>query len=498
MKRWIIFLFVSLWCENVFAQVDDFKIEEDTWMMIKLHGKRIGFLHEVVSRRATPNGDEWKTEHYQKFKFQRLDSQVDMETVSSVIEDAQGVVLNFETKTEGAGTHLSTRGKREGDFIAIEGENKKYAVPATAIGPAAFDRTLRQTPLESGKYYDTQAFFADFPQAPAQIHAEVKGLETVVIEGEPRQLWKVEATSSLFPEIVSTTWFDQNFKPQYTLLPFLSLGTLEQIVTTRERAMQPLEGAEIFSRTLIQPDKPLGNVKKFQKAVYRLKLDSPGKFPLWSENEQRIVSSKKGEAEISVTLPEYEEPSITRRLPYTGSKPMNEYLQATPCLEVNDPAIIELAKQAVGDEKHPLRAAKKIEHFVRNYIKIKDLSTGFATAAETAKTATGDCTENALLAAALGRAVGLPTRIVVGLAYLDEVDKEDATGGKFGFHLWAEAWMDENIWYPMDSALSGFDVGHIAIAKIPATGSNPLLELSIPIMRMIESLKVEVVSAEIQ
>jgi hypothetical protein len=72
----------------------------------------------------------------------------------------------------------------------------------------------------------------------------------------------------------------------------------------------------------------------------------------------------------------------------------------------------------------------------------------------------GDCTEHALLLAAAGRALGIPTRVAVGLAYIDQF-----AGRKNAFvpHAWAQAWIDGR-WTSFDAALGGFDSGHIALA----------------------------------
>ncbi len=124
----------------------------------------------------------------------------------------------------------------------------------------------------------------------------------------------------------------------------------------------------------------------------------------------------------------------------------------------------------------------------------------FASAEETAKSREGDCTEHAVLCAALGRVVGLPTRCVVGFGYIPPgvdqptIAKEVAPDtGIFGFHMWAEAWIGPDKWVPMDAALDGFDVGHIAITKSALEEVNPIVDLNTPIFQLMKSLKIEIV-----
>ena len=94
------------------------------------------------------------------------------------------------------------------------------------------------------------------------------------------------------------------------------------------------------------------------------------------------------------------------------------------------------------------------------YVTKKDLSVGYATAAEVAASRQGDCSEHAVLAAAMCRAVGLPARVVVGYAYVPEIAQLEHV---FVGHAWIEAYVGEK-WMPLDPALEEFGPGHIAQA----------------------------------
>ena len=59
---------------------------------------------------------------------------------------------------------------------------------------------------------------------------------------------------------------------------------------------------------------------------------------------------------------------------------------------------------------------RNLETFVRGFISRKTLGVGYASALEVARDPQGDCTEHAVLLAALGRALGIATRVVDGLA----------------------------------------------------------------------------------
>jgi transglutaminase/protease-like cytokinesis protein 3 len=101
-----------------------------------------------------------------------------------------------------------------------------------------------------------------------------------------------------------------------------------------------------------------------------------------------------------------------------------------------------------------------IEAFVRGYIRNKSLDVGYASALEVVRKPEGDCTEHAVLVAALGRALGIATRVVDGLAYAPGFAGKEQV---FVPHAWAQAFVDGR-WQSFDAALQGFDAGHIALS----------------------------------
>lgn len=85
---------------------------------------------------------------------------------------------------------------------------------------------------------------------------------------------------------------------------------------------------------------------------------------------------------------------------------------------------------------------------------------GYATAVEALEQRSGDCTEFAVLLAALARSEGMPARVVVGLVYSDRFSgKKDV----FSPHSWVQVW-DGQRWVSYDAALADFDATHIALA----------------------------------
>lgn len=72
----------------------------------------------------------------------------------------------------------------------------------------------------------------------------------------------------------------------------------------------------------------------------------------------------------------------------------------------------------------------------------------------------GDCTEDAVILATLGRAAGIPTKVASGLVYSRE--RYHGVSNVFMPHSWTLAYVD-GAWRSFDMSLDGFDATHIAL-----------------------------------
>lgn len=475
----------------------------EEWVVVVLDGKTCGFGSTVTTEKDTPTGPLYLTAHQEEFVVKRLGTRLKITETSKVTEDADGGVLSFD-QVDDSGSIMESSGIRVGDDMVVSsrGQTQRFHLPRlSALGPEAVRRLTLAVPLKPGQPFSFDTFDTDYPQAVVVESGSVSYQETRVVRGMKRALWKLTSSISYMPGLLSTVWVDDQGNDVESLTTLPGLGDLHEYVSDRAECMRQPEGAEIFASTLIHPQRALRSPHGLGQAVYRLiPLDPAQKITLWNGGEQRVLSSEPGSCEVEVTAPRFTAVDATWQLPHADTPELHKYLQASAYLEVNSPEIQTLARQAVGEEKNPVLAAHQIERCVRAYITKKDLNIGFGSAEETAKSREGDCTEHAVLCAALGRAVGLPTRCVVGFGYIPPGDEEptisNAVGtdtGIFGFHMWAEAWIGPDQWVPMDAALDGFDVGHIAITKSALEEVNPTVDLNTPVLQLMESLKIEIV-----
>jgi len=474
----------------------------EEWVVIIMDDKPCGFGSTITTQTDTPSGPQYQTVHQEEFVVKRRDTALKMIDTSKVTEDAEGGVLSFEQINQGAGSNIESSGVREGDELVISsrGQTRRYKVPRLdALGPEAVRRLSNAVLLKPDQSFSFNTFSTDYPQDKVVQAGKVVGQEMRDIRGTQRHLWKITSETNLMPGLVSTVWVDDQNNDVETLVVIPGLGNLHEYVTNRAECMKQPEGLEIFSTFLIHPQRAIPSPAEQASATYRLiSVDLSKPLSLWNQDEQHVLSSEPGTSEVEVTVPHFTPADATWQLPHADTPELHTYLQTSSYLEVDSPEIQALAQQAVGDEKNPVIAAQRIESFVRRYITKKDLNIGFASAQETAKSREGDCTEHAVLCAAIGRAAGLPTRCVLGFGYIPpDVDAPtlantvDKDTGFFAFHMWAEAWIGPDQWVPMDAALNGFDVGHIAITKTALAEVNPLVDLNAPVLQLMENLKID-------
>jgi len=135
--------------------------------------------------------------------------------------------------------------------------------------------------------------------------------------------------------------------------------------------------------------------------------------------------------------------------------------------------------------------AVALERYVGRKITSTNYSQAFDTAAEVFRTGEGDCTEHAVLLAALARAAGIPARVVIGLVYTSETGRP-----AFGYHMWNELYVNGR-WIPMDATLSrgGIGAAHLKLGHTSLEGASALSSF-LPVAQVAGRLQIEIVEVQ--
>jgi transglutaminase-like putative cysteine protease len=267
------------------------------------------------------------------------------------------------------------------------------------------------------------------------------------------------------------------------------------LATDQQTALADYVPPEIFAATVIPANRTIAR-ERATRIVYRL-AHKPGKagkqaLELPESDAQRVARQPDGSLEVTVVrLPLAPPPAPVPVAAAAASD--DEYLGSNLMMNLQDPDLVALAQRAGGSEKDLYRLAGRLRAFVESYVKRKDMDVGFATASEVCRTRKGDCSEHAVLLAALGRLRGLPSRVAAGLAYAPVFGgREDL----FGHHLWTQFRIDGR-WLDVDAALGEAVCSPTRIAFAVSSLRNAgAVDISLPLLDKVGSLDLRVVSVE--
>ena len=280
--------------------------------------------------------------------------------------------------------------------------------------------------------------------------------------------------------------FAGEFDHGTTLKVSSSLMKMDLYTVTREQALAEASGqlAEVATETLVKVAK-LENPHRKQKAVYRVKVADREAQELLSNGPTQSTKSVSNDT-VEVTVISLD---LADSKEITASPPSSDYLKATLFLDFEDSEVQALNREVPHDDS-PRKTAIALEKLVKQRLK-GNYSTAMATASEVARSKEGDCTEHAVLLAALLRARKIPSRVVAGLVYSE---KESAFGG----HMWTEAWLGGQ-WIPLDATIGRgrVGVGHLRVADSSLVENAPApMEALLPMIHLLGHMQIECLSIE--
>jgi hypothetical protein len=402
--------------------------------------------------RAAPPSDQW----YTVLSIERAGVTVALSSTETSEETADGKPLSFRSQSRLSGSETKIEGTLRDGKVAIKTltggapQQREIAWPRGALLPEGLRLEGLRKGLAPGTRFRTLAFQPSSLDA-AQVDTLVGGTETVDLPEGSKPLTVIEQTISFAgTPVQSRLWLDAEQNIHKLTMPLIGVD-LVLLACDRACATAPNQGTDIFDRTLMASPRPLTRAELVRGMRYVLAADDGGaQLELPDTGEQHVA--RKGDALIVEVTPS---PRATG-----GNAPAQADYAPNDWLQSKAPEIQALARKGAGDAGDARARMRNLETFVRGFITNKSLGVGYASALEVARKPEGDCTEHAVLLAALGRSLGIATRVVDGLAYAPGFAGKDQV---FVPHAWVQAWIDGR-WQSYDAALPGFDAGHIALS----------------------------------
>ena len=446
--------------------------EETEYFALFMEGKKVG---HATHTRIVQDGRVTTTEDA-RVTISRLGTPMTMVIAETSIETAEGKPLSFQSVQQLGAMTMKVEGTVDSANMAnvmssTMGAQQKSTIPwpPGAVMSEGLRLLTLKHGLKAGTEYEANVFSAGMMSAVAT-KVSVGPKKEVDLLGRIVTLTEMTTSVSLpgSAPITTQSYVDDDLRTLKTWIPLAGMR-VEMVSCTKEFALGDNDVLELIDKMFVRSPQRLENVGSATSITYTLAPVAGAKLVVPSIDNQKAETLPDGRTLLTVA------PVAAPAggpFPYKGDDPvLLEALKPTRYLQSDRKEIVALARKAMGNAKDPSEVAKRIESFVAEYVEDRSLSVGYASAAEVAESRKGDCSEFAVLTAALCRAVGIPAQVVVGVAYVADFAGLEGFGG----HAWTQAYVGGDTqgkggkWIGLDASFKGggrggYDAGHIALA----------------------------------
>jgi len=436
----------------------------DEWLDVYHQDQKIGYVHQHTAR--VEGG--YQFEEHSLLRLTMMNAQQTVRTITTGRTTPDYALQEFSFELSSGVGALRVRGRVDKGALrltlATGGDSSTQRIPLA--GPVYLPATLRglvaTDDLQEGRKLRVQVFDPS-AMKNAAMDVTVERREPVP-HGPPDQLaWRLQEE---FRGIRTTAWIDDKGE---TLREEGPLG----LVLVRSDAERAIHGGwsggaalDLVQTVAVPVTRTIDRPRARRRLRLRLRGIDLDQVPS-DERQRRDGDTWTIAREDLATAGSY-------ALPYAAADRAAD-LAATPLLQIDNPRVKAAADKAVGEEHDARRAVERLLAWIHGYMR-QAPTVSIPNALQVLDERQGDCNEHAVLFAALARAVGIPTRVVAGVVYLD---------GAFYYHAWDEVWLRR--WVAVDPVFDQFpaDPTHVKFVQ-----GGP--EEQFAILRVIGRLRIDV------
>ena len=438
---------------------------EESWGIMSVVGERavrVGYVHGTRTCRP----DEVETQVKSRMVLKRMGTGIEVTTDTRHVETPDGRPLRFTSRMVMSSSPTVNEGVIKDGRLKLStttgGATRESEIawdPEWILSEGMRLATLKKG-FAKGTAYTLKSFNAELGK-PDEISILVEGREKKTFQGREQELVRVLTKTSLQPGIAITSWMDDKASSVAMETNMMGIKIVME-PATREEALRNTgaEMPEVFFGTMPRSNVALPRPREI--TALTVQMTRPDEvFAEWKApaGTQSVVNRSAR----SVTL------RVESSQPTTGTPgpDLAIFLKPSPAVQCDDAEIAAEARKIAGDEKDPALVAGRLAAWVHNHIDKKSMDIGAASAREVYTNRTGDCTEHAVLLAAMFRAAGIPAKVCCGYLYYR---------GAWGGHAWTSAWLGR--WVDFDATLGGSvaDAARIKFSETDAEDSGSTLE----------------------
>lgn len=424
--------------------------ERDLWYEYVADGQRYGYEHQVVSK--LPDGDyEYRTETRMLMDFLGAGEQ-EFSSNATYVVTPDYRPLRFESHGKQTVGTFRASGRTDGDKLLVDFERAGIAGNGTihltrdAVYSACIADWLHAQPTAAKPARGNAGAGARGDESAQTVN--------VTLISEDRLCLLPGTLTLLRRDDAGTDWsFDFGLDAGQGTTTYdadgVALETRMRVPKLHIRRCDADDARDITCRALVgrdvlmfPVDKDIGNPERLTALSVKLAWkDIPFEQFELEDARQRIVRKSAQDRRYEAVVRLADPQPVTARISYpvVGDE-FHRYLAEDQYIKPRHERIIATARDAVAGRQSALEAVEALSGFVSKYIQ-GGLIAETLSGPEILECRQGKCSEYSILFASLARAVGIPTRIVLG---------DRMVAGNWIGHMWNEAYVGE--WIPVDAS----------------------------------------------
>jgi transglutaminase-like putative cysteine protease len=475
------------------------KVVADTWEVVRLGGYRVGHVHTLTREVAVKEAKVLHTSMQFELTLKRSGAVQKLKFENGSDETADGKVLGVSMRME----QVAQEGvvEEKGLHVKVNGGQIDKYVPWNdeVVGLYRQEQIFKDRKVKAGDKFTFSSYEPSLTTV-VMVRGKVSDAEEVATLKGKKKLLRAELASDAIvvpkqgtdetfkiqlPKMI--VWLDKDLTPVRRQTDMPGLGTIVLLRTDRETATAEVETVpDILANVNIPLNRTIANPTATRSVVFRItvKDDDDPTTALAQDARQEIKNARGSSFELHVKA---------IRSPQKVEKPdaaaREEYLKSCFYLKCDDARVKAQTEEAVGEETDPLKKARKIERWVCDNVR-NDNHVPFVPADQVARLLKGDCRQHAMLAAAMCRAAGVPSRTAVGLVYTTDAQSKPL----MAYHMWTEVWV-QGQWLAIDPELGQGSIAatHVKIADHSWHDTHSVTPL-LSVARVLDKLSIEVIS----
>ncbi len=423
---------------------------QDTWMKVLFKGQPIGYSHTTVETQERDPMAYYRVlnRSYMRLKVMGITQPVYVDTTAYV--DISQTLQGFEFMMSSRGQRVNITAHRSaGDTFSTTITTGHHVQRSTVDVPPDVVLYSPMTEMGLRKLKPGQALLIrtldPASMSPVNLNVKAVAYETIEVGGVDHETTRLEME---YQGARIRSWLDDKGVMVRQETPF---GWTMEACTSAEAfdAVSPKKGSapDILSELAVRCVGSIDAARESRSVTFAVRGVEISEAT-WTSPRQSASRDEEGRLILTVRASSANGEDVPLEDP-------SDCLAATSFVQSEDAQIVARANRIVRDATTPEAKAMAIFDWVYDNVR-KEPTVSLPSAVDVLNTMAGDCNEHTYLYVGLARAAGLPSKVMVGIAYHK---------GAFYYHAWPAVYVGR--WIEMDPTWGQpyVDATHIRITE---------------------------------